>query len=77
MAYNSTNYFKKARQIIAFYKSVKTPDIPDTHIVRIEFPKNNIYISYRQWMNIKGTPIPAAEPMNDPNQLALFAQFDR
>lgn len=77
MAYNSKNYHKKAREIVVVYNHVKTPDIPDTHIVRFIFPLHKIYLSYRQWMNIKGTPIPAAEPMTDPNQLALFAQFDR
>ena len=76
MAYNSTNYYKKAREIVAVYKLVKTPDIPDTHIVRVIFPQQKIFLSYRQWMNIKGTPIPA-EVLADPNQLALFAEFDR
>lgn len=76
MAYNSTNYHKKAREIIRIYKNLKNPDKPDTDIVRNEFPKFMIFISYRQWMNIKGTPIPKLEPIN-PNQLELFAQFDR
>ena len=75
MEYNSTNYFKKAREIVAVYKLVKTDDIPDTHIVRVIFPQKKIYLSYRQWMNIKGTPIPA-EVLSNPNQLALFAEFD-
>lgn len=36
------------------YKSVKETDVPDTRILRSHFPKHGIFISYRQWMNIKG-----------------------
>ena len=58
MAYNKTNYNKRARFIIEVYKGAKNPDVPDTKIVSKEFPKHGINISYRQWMNIKGMPIP-------------------
>jgi hypothetical protein len=58
MAYNKTNYNKRARFIIGVYNMVKNPDVPDTKIVSKEFPKHGINISYRQWMNIKGMPIP-------------------
>lgn len=74
MAYNSKNYHKKAREIIRIYQTLKNPDKPDTDIVRNEFPKFMIFLSYRQWMNIKGTPIPKETPTN---QLALFPEFDR
>ena len=69
MAYTRTNYLKKAAHIIAIYKSIKEPDKPDTRIVAHDFPAHNIFISYRQWMNIKGMkPSEYA-----PSQLALFA----
>lgn len=58
MAYNKTNYYKRARFIISIYNAVKNPDIPDTTIVSKVFPKHGINLSYRQWMNIKGAPIP-------------------
>lgn len=58
MSYNKTNYYKRARFIIQVYNSVKNPDLPDTRIVANLFPKHGINISYRQWMNIKGTKIP-------------------
>jgi hypothetical protein len=74
MAYNKINYNKRARIIIALYKAVKNDDVPDTEIVRRIFPQHNVFLSYRQWMNIKGTPIPSEIPTN---QLALFAEFDR
>lgn len=69
MAYNRNNYIKRARHIIAIYNSVKFSDVPDTTIVRNVFPKHNIYITYRQWMNIKGAVI----PKQDVIQLNLFA----
>lgn len=58
MAYNKQNYYKRLRFIIQVYKAAKNPDIPDTKIVSKVFPKHGIDISYRQWMNIKGQPIP-------------------
>lgn len=58
MAYNSNNYYKKIKRIIQVYNEAKTPDIPDTFIVSKVFPKHDINISYRQWMNIKGMRIP-------------------
>ncbi len=69
MAYNRNNYFKRARYIIAIYNDAKHADVPDTKIVRTIFPKHNIYLTYRQWMNIKGAII----PRQDTNQLNLFA----
>lgn len=63
MAYNRSNYIKRARHIIDIYNAHKHEDIPDSRIVRNIFPKYNIFITYRQWMNIKGMAIPKAEPM--------------
>lgn len=68
MAYNKKNYNKRAQFIIDVYKNAKHADVPDTKIVRTVFPKFNIFISYRQWMNIKGTPIPKEQTA----QLSLF-----
>ncbi|MCT3661062.1 hypothetical protein [Elizabethkingia anophelis] len=68
MAYNNKNYIKKARYIIDIYNEYKHADVPDTRIVRNIFPKYNIYLSYRQWMNIKGMVIP--KPVDE--QLMLF-----
>lgn len=68
MAYNKKNYHKRAQFIIDVYRAAKYDDVPDTKIVRTVFPKHNIYLSYRQWMNIKGTPIPS----HSRNQLSLF-----
>jgi hypothetical protein len=68
MAYNKKNYNKRAQFIIEVYKNAKHSDVPDTKIVRTVFPKFNIYLSYRQWMNIKGTPI----PKESQTQLSLF-----
>lgn len=73
MAYNSKNYNKWAIEVVKVYNACKTPDIPDTEIIRREFPKFKIFLSYRQWMNIKGRP-PQSEPST--NQLELFAAFD-
>lgn len=58
MAYNNRNYLKRCKRIIEIYNKYKNPDIPDTRIVKHIFPKYDIDISYRQWMNIKGKPIP-------------------
>lgn len=54
MAYNRNNYLKQVRYIISVYHDVKKEHLPDTYIVRVEFPKKEIYISYRKWMMIKG-----------------------
>jgi hypothetical protein len=69
MAYNRKNYIKKIRSIVEIYKAEKHYDVPDTHIVSKIFPKHNIFISYRTWTNIKGTPL--AEKTSE-NQLSLF-----
>ena len=53
MAYNRNNYLKQTRYIVEIYNSVKECDKPDSHIVRFIFPKHNIFLSYRTWMNIK------------------------
>lgn len=69
MAYNRNNYYKRARYIVTIYNDNKHDDVPDTFILRSVFPKHNIYLSYRQWMNIKGIVI----PKDNANQLSLFA----
>lgn len=61
MAYNSKNQLKKLQYIVSVYETYKYDDVPDTYIVRVCFPKHNIFISYRQWMNIKNTPLPTSE----------------
>lgn len=53
MAYNRKNYLKNALYIFSVYRKIKEHDIPDTYILRHEFPKHGIFISYRTWMNIK------------------------
>ncbi|TDX86194.1 hypothetical protein [Epilithonimonas xixisoli] len=68
MAYNRNNQIKRLQYIISVYQQYKHSDVPDTHILRIHFPKHHIFISYRQWMNIKGTPVP--KPTTE--QLSLF-----
>jgi len=68
MAYNRSNYSKRVQYIVEVYKQAKERDIPDTRILRVVFPKHGIYISYRQWMNIK-----AMKPSDYNGQLALFA----
>ena len=68
MAYNRNNYYKRARYIIEIYNGAKHADVPDTTIVRNVFPKYNIHLTYRQWMNIKGLVIP--KPTT--NQLNMF-----
>lgn len=69
--YTRHNYIKWIKSVIAVYQQHKHPDVPDTHIVRHVFPKHNIFISYRAWMNIKGTPLTATPPP-DPHQMSLF-----
>lgn len=68
MAYNRNNYYKTASYIISIYNEAKQPDVPDTTIVRNVFPKHNIHITYRQWMNIKGLAIPKQQTI----QLSMF-----
>lgn len=48
------NYSGRVRYILSIYNKYKQEDIPDTRIVRNIFPRYGIFISYRQWMNIKG-----------------------
>lgn len=68
VAYTRDNHLKKVAHIISVYKELKEEDIPDTRIVRSLFPQRNIFISYRQWMNIKNM-----RPSEyTPNQLQLF-----
>lgn len=69
MAYNRRNYLRTARYIVSVYRLYKDEDVPDSKIVRVHFPKHNIHISYRQWMNIKGMVIPKEETEQ---QLSLF-----
>lgn len=54
MAYNRSNKQKEINHIINVYQQVKQPDIPDTFILRNIFPKHNIFISLRTWVNYKG-----------------------
>lgn len=54
MAYTRKNHLRQVQYMISVYQQVKEPDIPDSKIVSTIFPKYHIYISYRQWMNIKG-----------------------
>jgi hypothetical protein len=64
----STNKKKQYRRILDVYKEHKQSDVPDTFIVRVIFPRHHIYISYVQWMRIKGRkPSEIQEP-----QLSLF-----
>jgi len=69
MAYNRNNYIKRAKYIISVYNQYKHSDVPDTRILNNYFPQHNIFISYRQWMNIKGMVFPAPETSQ---QLSLF-----
>jgi len=68
MAYNRNNYIKRLQYIISVYEQYKHSDVPDSYIVRNHFPKHHIYINYRQWMNIKGVPVPKPSTA----QLSLF-----
>lgn len=47
------NFSARVRYILEVYNRYKQEDVPDTRIVRNIFPRYGIYISYRQWMNIK------------------------
>jgi hypothetical protein len=53
MAYNSNNHNKFVQKAINVYKLFENSDRPDTYIVRKEFPKFGIHITYRTWMNFK------------------------
>lgn len=64
MSYNTRNYIKKAGFIVSVYNLYKHEDVPDTDIVRKKFPNHGIFISYRQWMNIKGLVIPKEAIIN-------------
>ena len=66
MAYNRKNYNKRVQYIVKVYQEAKERDVPDTRILRSIFPKHGIYISYRQWMNIK-----AMKPSEYNGQLCL------
>ena len=63
MAYNNKQYKKFAQYVVSVYEAYKYEDVPDSYIVRVHFPKHNIFISYRQWMNIKAMPLPRAKRM--------------
>ncbi|SUJ26431.1 Uncharacterised protein [Sphingobacterium spiritivorum] len=67
MAYNRNNHLKKVASIIDLYNQVKEPDIPDTYILRVVFPKYNIFISRRTWVGYKGM-----KPSEYKAQLSLF-----
>lgn len=54
MAYNRINQTAHYKRIIEVYNSIKQSDIPDTRIVKHQFPKYGIFISYRTWCKIKG-----------------------
>jgi hypothetical protein len=69
MAYNKGNYMRHLRHIVATYHRLKNEDIPDTYVVRVLFPKENIFISYRTWMNIKNMKV---SPPKNPQQMAMF-----
>lgn len=56
--YNKNNYYKWARYVVEIYNKYKHEDVPDTRIVKNKFPEHGIFITYRQWMNIKGMRIP-------------------
>lgn len=54
MAYNKQNKNRQIKYILDVYKLLKQSDIPDTRIVKNQFPKHGIFISYRKWKYIKG-----------------------
>jgi len=64
MAYNKRNYNRKVYYILSVYMAYKYADVSDAYIIRVCFPKHNIHISYRQWMNIKNTPLPKSETID-------------
>lgn len=68
MAYNRNNYSRRVQYIREVYSKAKERDIPDTRILKHVFPTHGIYLSYRQWMNIKGM-----KPSEYNSQLMLFS----
>jgi hypothetical protein len=70
MAYSRENYLRGVRFIVDVYNMIKQHDIPDTKILKYEFPKHGIFISYRTWMDIKNMKTTELQP--DSNQLQLF-----
>lgn len=48
MAYNRKNQIKRLQFIVSVYETYKTDDVTDSYIVRVCFPKHNIFITYRQ-----------------------------
>jgi len=69
MAYTNENHKKRVRYILRVYQEHKHHDVTDTFILKNVFPKFNIYLSYRQWMNYKNIKINDLQPLQ---QLALF-----
>lgn len=69
VAYNRNNHKKRVAYIVSVYNDHKHHDVPDTYILRNVFPKFNIYLSYRQWMNYKNMP---AREVQNTGQLRLF-----
>ncbi|RQO78096.1 hypothetical protein DBR40_09100 [Pedobacter sp. KBW01] len=67
MAYNRNNHLKRVESVVNLYHQVKEQDVPDTYILRVVFPKHNIFISRRTWVNYKGM-----KPSEYRTQLALF-----
>lgn len=65
MAYNKNNYVKRTAFIISIYNFYKKPDLPDTTIVRVYFPKHFIFISYREWCKIKGEKVISENIIHD------------
>lgn len=53
MSYNKKQYNKRILSILNVYYANKDEDTPDTFIVKKIFPKHNIFMSYRTWLNIK------------------------
>lgn len=64
----NTNKKKQYQYIVDIYNEHKQSDIPDTFIIRVIFPRHHIYISYRQWMRIKGHKPSEFET----NQMTMF-----
>lgn len=76
MAYNRKNYINRILYILSVYEQYKFEDVPDSHILRVHFPKHNIFISYRQWMNIKGTPLPRAKLKDVQESLPIQPEYE-
>ena len=69
MAYNQSNKLRQFQHIVSLYNEMKQADIPDTYIVRVEFPKRGIFISRRTWVKIKGMK---PSELNPDGQLSMF-----